>query len=117
MAYIPMTHNLGFPKLDEAKPASTAAGRSSPWKLGDIIRVTKDNTGTNFEAIYLQGASGVTAGGQVTYNPTTLAVTNGAGTPSDTAISATALSAANSTSLYGWFRIGRRTSVPPAGVP
>lgn len=115
MAYIPQTPNLGFPKLDQALPASTAAGRSTPWKYGDIIRVTRDNIDT-FEAIYLAGATGVTAGGQVTYNPTTRVVTNGAGTPGPTAIPATAL-AAITVGLNGWFRIGRRDSVPAAGLP
>lgn len=115
MAYIPATPNLGFPKLDQALPASSAAGRSTPWKYGDIIRVTKDNQ-TMFEAIYLAGAAGVTAGGQVTYNPTTLVVTNGAGTPGPTAIAATALAAVTA-GLNGWFRIGRRDSVPPASLP
>lgn len=115
MAYIPCTPNLGMPPLDQALPASPAAGRSTPWKVGDIIRVTKDNTKT-FEAIYLPGAAGVTAGGQVTYNPATLAVTNGAGTPGPTAIAATAL-AAITAGLYGWFVIGRRDSVPAAALP
>lgn len=112
MALIPQTPNLGFPKLDQALPASASAGRSTPWKYGDIIRVTRDNIDT-FEAIYLKGASGITAGASVTYNPVTFQTTNGAGTPSPTALSAVALSAATA-GLNGWFKIARYAAVPVA---
>lgn len=112
MALIPQTPNLGFPKLDQALPASQSAGRSTPWKYGDIIRVTRDNIDT-FEAIYLKGAAGIAAGNAVTYNPATFQATNGAGTPGPTALSAIALSPATA-GLNGWFKIARNPAVPAA---
>lgn len=112
MALIPQTPNLGFPKLDAALPASTAAGRSTPWKYGDIIRYNVDN-GVAAEAIYLKGAAGITTGASVTYNPVTFQATNGAGTPGPTALSAVALSPCTA-GLNGWFKIARNPAVPAA---
>lgn len=109
MVNIVATPNLGFPDLSQALPASTAAGRSTPWKYGDIVRYTVDN-GNMYEAIYLKGAASIATGNAVTYNPNTFQATNG-GTPGALALQAIALSNATA-GLNGWFRIARNPAVP-----
>jgi hypothetical protein len=67
MAYVPETPSLGFPPIASNLAASTAAGRSTPWKLGDIIRATDPVYGTG-EFIYLQGVANTALGSWVLYN-------------------------------------------------
>jgi len=67
MKYVIMTHQLGSPAVGSALEASTAAGRSTPWKLGDIVRAVDDDYGVG-EFIYLAGCAGTVQGSVVTYD-------------------------------------------------
>ena len=67
MAYVPQTPNLGFPPIASHLTASSAAGRSTPWKLGDIIRAVDPTYGVG-EFIYLKGVASTALGSWVTYN-------------------------------------------------
>ncbi len=52
MAYVIMDAQLGCPPIASTLLASTAAGRSTPWKLGDIVKAVDPVLGVG-EFIYL----------------------------------------------------------------
>lgn len=101
MAYVPQTPNLGFPPIASHLVASSAAGRSTPWKLGDKIRAVDPTYGVG-EFVYLKGVASTLLGSWVLIAPddwsTTLAVANDKG---NLAV-AMAPTVANE---YGWYQI------------
>ncbi len=101
MAYVPQTPSLGFPPIGSHLAASNVAGRSTPWKLGDIIRAVDPAYGSG-EFIYLKGAANTALGAWVTYNAddysSTLLAANAIG-PVAVAMAPTV---ANE---YGWYQI------------
>lgn len=101
MAYVPQTPNLGFPPIASHLAAFSGAGRSTPWKLGDIIRAIDPTYGVG-EFIYLKGVANTAIGSWVTYNAddfsTTLLAANAIG-PVAVAMAATV---ANE---FGWYQI------------
>lgn len=103
MVYVIETPSLGYPKIELAQAASTAAGRSVPWKAGDIIRATDPVYGSG-EFIYLAGVASTVVGSLVTYDAylgtTTLAPATGGSGPV-----AVAMSANNLTTTFGWYQI------------
>jgi hypothetical protein len=101
VAYIPETPTLGFPPIAYTGLASNVAGRSTPWKLGDVIRAVDPVYGVG-EFIYLQGVASTAVGSWVVYNPddwsTVLLAADAIGSV------AVAMSA-NVASQYGWYQI------------
>lgn len=101
MAYVPSTPNIGFPAIASHLPASSSAGRSTPWKLGHIISAVDPVYGVG-EFIYLKGLDTTGIGTWVTYNAddnsTTLLAANAIG-PVAVAMAATV------TGEYGWYQI------------
>lgn len=101
MAYVPMTPELGFPPIASHLVSSTTAGRSTPWKLGDIIRAVDPTYGVG-EFIYLKGLDTTAIGTWVTFNAddwsSTLLAANAIG-PVAVAMAATV------TGEYGWYQI------------
>lgn len=108
------TPHLGMQRISLGLPASSAAGRSTPWNIGDIVRAYDADAASKvtYEYIYLPGVASNTAGAAVTYSPTTYAVTL-AGTPSATQLSAVSM-AATVAGQFGWYKIARKTAVPAA---
>jgi hypothetical protein len=106
MAYVFATPNVGMPPIGSALASSAVAGRSTPWKIGDIERAV-DPTYGGAEVIYLQGCVGTAAGLGVTYNAQTGATTllSTSGTTERGAPVAFATGATNLTTLYGWYVI------------
>ncbi|CAN7371051.1 hypothetical protein [Aminobacter sp. LjRoot7] len=101
MAYIPETPNLGFPPIAYTGPASNVAGRSTPWKLGDVIRAVDPVYGVG-EFIYLQGVASTAVGSWVVYNPDDWStVLLGADAIGSVAVAMSA----NVASQYGWYQI------------
>jgi len=108
MTFVPMSQEIGMPPINSTRVASTAAGRSTPWKLGDIIKAVDPVYGVG-EFIYLLGVASTVIGSVVTWGG------NASGVPSfQTALApATAnlnqplavAMAANVGSQYGWYQI------------
>lgn len=108
MAYVFAEATIGRPPIASTLTASAAAGRSVPWKLGDIARATDPTYGSG-EFIYLLGVASTVVGSVVTYNG------NSSGTPTyqTTLAPATANTArplavamsANVAGQYGWYQI------------
>lgn len=117
MAYVVETPSLGYPKIELAQIASSAAGRSVPWKPGDIVRATDPVYGSG-EFIYLRGVASTQVGTVVTYDAYlgTTAIAPATGGIGPVAV---AMAATNSTSLYGWYQIQGSAVVraPNAMVP
>lgn len=108
MAYTPMDAQLGVPPIASTLAAFTGAGRSTPWKLGDIIKAVDPVYGVG-EFIYLLGVASTVVGSVVTFDGAS------AGTPTfQTALApstagldqplAVAMSA-NVANQYGWYQI------------
>lgn len=117
MVYVISTPTLGRPKIELAQAASLSAGRSVPWKPGDIVNAVDPVYGAG-EFIYLRGAPGTVVGSVVTYDQYlgTTALAPATGGIGQVAI---AMSAANTNSLYGWYQIQGTAVVkaPNAMVP
>lgn len=64
---------LGCPPIASNLAASTAAGRSTPWKLGDIVQAVDPVYGVG-EFIYLLGVAATVVGSVVTYDGATAGV-------------------------------------------
>jgi hypothetical protein len=103
MVYVVKSANLGYPKIELAQAAATSAGRSVPWKPGDIVQAVDPVYGSG-EFIYLRGVASTVVGSLVMYDAylgtTTLAPATGGNGPV-----AVAMSACNLNSLYGWYQI------------
>lgn len=116
MAYVVKTPSLGFPKIELSQVASTAAGRSVPWKPGDIVQAVDPVYGSG-EFIYLAGVAATQVGTLVTYdaflNTTTIAPATGGIGPVAVAMSANLLNS------YGWYQVQGTAVVraPNAMVP
>ena len=112
MAYVIQTAQLGSPPIASTLLASTAAGRSSPWKLGDIVKAVDPDYGVG-EFIYLKGVASTVLGSAVLYNPddwsTSLLAANDVGSV------AIAMSA-NVASQYGWYQIKGKAVVKAGTV-
>jgi hypothetical protein len=101
MAFVIINPQLGCPPIASALAASNAAGRSSPWKLGDVVKAVDPDYGVG-EFIYLQGAANTVRGSAVLYNPddwtTSLLAANDIG-------SVAIAMAASVANLFGWYQI------------
>lgn len=119
MAYVFAEATIGRPAIASTLPASLAAGRSTPWKLGDIARAVDPVYGSG-EFIYLLGVASTVAGSVVTYNG------NSTGTPTyqttlapATANLAQPLAVAMSANLaasYGWYQISGNAVIATNGT-
>lgn len=119
MAFVIEDTRLGCPPIASTLTASTAAGRSTPWKLGDIVQATDPVYGAG-EFIYLLGVANTVVGSVVTYDGAN------AGTPTwQTALApstanlgqplAVAMSA-NVANQYGWYQISGSAVVATNGT-
>lgn len=104
MAYVFATPELGLPPIASTLAASTAAGRSSPSRLGNIARAYDPVFGAG-EFIYLLGVVGTLPGLLVTYNASTYQTTLSPNTANNMDPVAVAM-AANVAAQYGWYQIG-----------
>lgn len=102
MAYVIKSHQLGAPPIASTLPASTAAGRSSPYKLGDIVEAVDPVLGVG-EFIYLPGLALTAIGETVIYDLN--AGTTKRAVAGDRGPCAVAM-AANVANQYGWYQIG-----------
>lgn len=119
MAYVFEEATIGRPPIASTLAASAAAGRSVPWKLGDIARAYDPVYGSG-EFIYLLGVASTVVGSVVTYNG------NATGTPTfqTTLAPATAnlaqpvavAMAANLAASYGWYQISGNAVVATNGT-
>lgn len=108
MAFIIQNGQLGMPPIASTKTAFNGAGRSTPWKLGDIVKAVDPVYGVG-EFIYLLGVASTVVGSVVTYN----GASSGTPTYQTTLAPATANLAqplavamsANVASQYGWYQI------------
>jgi hypothetical protein len=110
--FVPMEAALGMPPIASTLPASTAAGRSSPWKLGDIIKAVDPVLGVG-EFIYLPGLASTGLGEAVIYDLNALAtkrVVAGDRGPCAVAMSA------NVANQYGWYQISGLAVVKTGAV-
>lgn len=112
MAYVPMTTALGIPPIDSTQLASTTAGRSTPWKIGDIIKAVDPVFGVG-EFIYLQGLALTALGETVIYDQN--AGTTKRAVAGDRGPCAVAM-AANVASQFGWYQIGGLTKMKSGTV-
>jgi hypothetical protein len=101
MAFVIETPSLGFPPIASALAAFSGAGRSTPWKLGDIVRATDPVYGTG-EFIYLAGVANTALGSWVVYNPDDYSTTLLAADAIGPVAVAMAPAVAN---LFGWYQI------------
>lgn len=109
MTYVPMNPSLGMAHIESTKTAFNGAGRSTPWKLGDIIKAVDPVYGVG-EFIYLLGVASTVVGSVVTYDGASSGVptwqtalapaTAGLDKPLAVAM------AANVAGQYGWYQIG-----------
>lgn len=111
MAYVPMTPQLGVPKIaDAVLTASTTAPKA--WKHGDIIRAVDPTYGVG-EFIYLKGVADTVVGSAATYNlddwTTTLTVADAIG-PIAIAMAATVAN------YSGWYQISGKAVVKAGTV-
>lgn len=102
MAFVPMDDQLGMPPIGSAIAASNAAGRSTPWKFGDIIKAVDPVLGVG-EFIYLPGVASTALNELVVYDLN--AGTTKRAVASDRGPCAVA-TAAIIAGLYGWYQIG-----------
>ena len=119
MAYVVQDAQLGTPPIASSLLASTAAGRSTPGKLGDIVKAVDPVYGVG-EFIYLLGVAATVVGSVVTYDGAS------SGTPTfQTALApstagldqplAVAMSA-NVANQYGWYQISGSAVVATNGT-
>lgn len=101
MAFVPMTPSLGIPPIDQTLAAFTGAGRSTPWKIGDVIKAVDPVLGVA-EFIYLQGLAATALGELVIYDHN--AGTTKRAVAADRGPCAVAMSA-NVASQFGWYQI------------
>ncbi|WKA31605.1 hypothetical protein [Bradyrhizobium roseum] len=101
MAFVPMSHAIGMPPIDQTLPAFTGAGRSAPWKIGDIIKAVDPVLGVG-EFIYLQGLASTAVSEMVIYDHN--AGTTKRAVAGDRGPCAFAMSA-NVASQFGWYQI------------
>jgi hypothetical protein len=109
MAYVIQDAQLGCPAIGSVQAASLAAGRSTPWKLGDIVKAVDPVYGVG-EFIYLKGVASTVLGSMVTYDGN-----DGSGNPSfQTAIAPSTANLAQPLAVatgpilanqYGWYQI------------
>lgn len=102
MAFVPMSSAIGIPPIDQTLVAFTGAGRSTPWKIGDIIKAVDPALGVG-EFIYLQGLASTALGELVIYDHN--AGTTKRAVAGDRGPAAVAMSA-NVASQFGWYQIG-----------
>lgn len=114
MAFVFMEPTIGRPPIASTLASSVAAGRSVPWKLGDIARAVDPTLGVG-EFIYLLGVTGTLAGLMVTYNTSTFQTTLSPNTANNMDPIAVAM-AANVGSQYGWYQISGLASVLKTAV-
>ncbi len=116
MAYVIRDATLGFPAIASTLVASTAAGRSSPSRIGSIVKAYDPVYGEG-EFIYLKGVASTAIGTVVTYdqylNTTTIAPATGGKGPVAVSMSA------NVANQYGWYQIDGSAvvSAPNAMAP
>lgn len=119
MTYTIKSPQLGAQPIASTRPAFTGSGRSTPWKLGDIVTAVDPVYGSG-EFIYLLGCASTIVGSVVTYSG------NSSGTPTyQTALApatanlaqplAVAMSA-NVASQYGWYQISGNAVVATNGT-
>lgn len=112
MAYVIQTAQLGCPPIASTQADSTAAGRSSFWKFGDIVKAVDPTYGVG-EFIYLKGVASTVLGSAVLYNPddwsTSLLAANDIGSV------AIAMSA-NVANQGGWYQIKGKAIVKAGTV-
>ncbi|WP_205501922.1 hypothetical protein [Rhodopseudomonas sp. BR0G17] len=101
MAYVIQQAAIGMPPIASTLPASTSAGRSSPWKLGDIVKAVDPVLGVG-EFIYLPGLAATAVGETVIYDLNAMATKRAVA--GDRGPCAVAMSA-NVASQYGWYQI------------
>lgn len=101
MAFVPQTAQLGCPPIASTLLASLAAGRSSPWKIGDIVKAVDPTLGVG-EFIYLQGLALTAEGELVIYDHN--AGTTKRAVAGDRGPCAVAM-AANVASQFGWYQL------------
>ena len=102
MAYVIQSPQLGAPPIASTLPASTAAGRSSPYKFGDIVKAVDPVLGSG-EFIYLPGLALTAIGELVIYDLN--AGTTKRAVAGDRGPCAVAM-AANVANQNGWYQIG-----------
>lgn len=120
MAYTIMDSAVGRSLINSTKATGgTTAGRSTPWKLGDIVTAVDPTYGVG-EFIYLLGVASTVVGSLVTYNgnatgtptyQTTLAPST-AGLAQPVAVAM----AANVASQYGWYQIAGNAVIATNGT-
>ena len=112
MPFVPQTTQLGTPPIASTLPDATAAGRSSPWKFGDIVKAVDPVLGVG-EFIYLRGVAATVEGDTVIYdlnaNTTKRAVAGDRG-PAAVAMSA------NVAGQGGWYQIGGLSKMKSGAV-
>lgn len=119
MTFVPKIPSLGMPPIASTKTAFNGAGRSTPWKLGDIIEAYDPVYGVG-EFIYLLGVASTVVGSLVTWGGAS------SGTPTyQTALApstanidqplAVAMSA-NVAGQYGWYQISGQAVIATNGT-
>jgi hypothetical protein len=119
MTYVFVDDGVGRPPIASTKTSFTGAGRSTPWKLGDIVTAVDPTYGVG-EFIYLLGVASTVVGSLVTWSG------NSSGTPTyQTALApstagldqpvAVAMSA-NVANQYGWYQISGNAVVATNGT-
>ncbi len=101
MAYVIENPSLGAPPIASTLATSTAAGRSSFWKYGDIVKAVDPVLGVG-EFIYLPGLALTVEGELVIYDQN--ALTTKRAVAGDRGPCAVAMSA-NVASQGGWYQI------------
>lgn len=112
MPWIIKTAQLGSPAIALTAAASTAAGRSTPWKLGDVVEAVHETYGVG-EFIYLKGIDSTVVGSAALFSPddfsTSLLAANDIG-------SVGIAMSANVTGNYGWYQIKGKAIVKAGTV-
>lgn len=112
MAFVIMSPQLGCPPIASHLVSSTAAGRSSPWKLGDVVKAVDPDYGVG-EFIYLKGVANTALGSAVLFSPddftTSLLAANDIG-------SVAIAMAATVANEFGWYQIKGKAVVKAGTV-
>jgi len=119
MTYVVQDAQLGTPPIASTLSPSTAAGRSTPWKLGDIVKAVDPVYGVG-EFIYLLGVAATVVGSVVTYDGANAGVPTfqSALAPSTANLDeplAVAM-AATGAGQYGWYQISGSAVVATNGT-
>lgn len=112
MAFVPMSNAIGIPPIDQTLAAFTGAGRSTPWKIGDIIKAVDPVLGVG-EFIYLQGLAATALSELVIYDHN--AGTTKRAVAGDRGPCAVAMSA-NVANQFGWYQIAGLTKIKSGTV-